>query len=63
MADLIALILKEAPSIITLIQARYAAANPDAPPLTAAQVVAGFEDAFTSTITKDDMIKAWINAQ
>ncbi len=63
MADLIALILKEIPGIVTLIQERYAAAHPEADPLTAEQVVAAFEEAFTSTIAKDEMIKAWIAGQ
>lgn len=58
MSPIVQLILTEAPGIISLIQQRHAAANPDAPPLTAEQVIAGFEEAFTSTIAKDEMIKA-----
>lgn len=62
MGDLIALILKEAPSFVQLIQERYAATHKNEDPLTAEQVVAAFEEAFTSTIAKDELIKAWIAA-
>lgn len=58
MSPLVQFILQEAPKVIGLIQERYAANNPTLPPLTAEQVVAAFEEAFTSTIAKDEMIKA-----
>lgn len=56
------LILALAPEVFKLVQERHAANNPDLPPLTAAEVVAGFEAAFTDSIAKDEMIKAALAA-
>ena len=62
MSPIVQLILHEIPTIIQAIKDRRAAADPGAPPLTSAEVLAAFEDAFTSSIAKDEMIKAAIAA-
>lgn len=58
MGNIAQLIIQELPNIIGLIQERHAANNPTSPPLTAEQIHAGFEEAFSSTIAKDEIIKA-----
>lgn len=63
MNPIVTLILQSIPGIIGIIQARHQAANPEAPPITAEQVVAAFEEAFTSTTLKDQMIKARLEGQ
>lgn len=62
MNPIVQLIIGEVPSIIALIQQRHADANPSAPPLTPQQIADAFEEAFTSTIAKDEMIKAILAA-
>ena len=52
------LIIQVAPDIIRLVQERHAVNNPDAPPLTAQQIEDGFEEAFTSTLLTDALIRA-----
>lgn len=63
MNPIVTLILQSIPGIIGIIQARHAAVNPDAPPISAEQVVAAFEEAFTSTVLKDQMIRARLDSQ
>lgn len=63
MVPIVQLIIQTMPGIISIIQAHYAAANPDAPQPTAEQIVAAFEEAFTSTVLKDQMIKARLDRQ
>lgn len=58
MNPIIQLILQELPGVIDSVKARHAAANPGAAPLTSDQVLKAFEDTFTSTILKDERIKA-----
>jgi hypothetical protein len=55
---IISVIMQVLPSVIDQIQQRHAAANPGAPVLTSEQVLAAFEEAFTSTVLKDDLIIA-----
>lgn len=58
MNPILQLILQAAPSIIGLIQQQHAAANPREPALTPEEISAAFEEAFSSTILKDELIKA-----
>jgi hypothetical protein len=58
MNPLLQLILQTAPDIIAEIQRRHAAANPGVPVPTADEIVAAFEEAFNSTVLKDELIKA-----
>ncbi len=63
MEGLIALLIQQAPSIIQDLKDRHAAANPDAPVLTSEQVLAAFEQVFTSSELKDEILKAALLAE
>ncbi len=56
------LIIGLVPEIIDLIQTRHAANNPNRVPLTPAEIEAGFEATFTSSVAKDELIRAAILA-
>jgi hypothetical protein len=58
MSPILELVIEEVPTLINFLKARYATTHPGEPPLTSEQVMAAFEDAFTSTIHKDEMIRA-----
>ena len=62
MNPIVQLIIQQAPSIIALLQQRHAANNPEAPPLTAGEITAGFEQAFSDSIAKDELIRAMLQA-
>ena len=46
------------PSVLNLIKANHAAANPGEPPLTDEQVKAALRDAVAQSLAKDDEIEA-----
>lgn len=56
MGLIIATVLKELPGIIDLIKASHAQANPDALPLTDAEVIAALKSNIDASIMKDDAI-------
>lgn len=56
--DITALIGTAMPAILALINARHKEANPDAPPLTDAQVFAALRDWATTTLAIDDAAEA-----
>jgi hypothetical protein len=58
MSPLVQLILQSIPGIIGQIQDQHRFSNPSAPVPTPEEIVQAFEDAFTSTIFKDEAIKA-----
>ena len=58
MGALAQVILQVAPDIIKLIQDRHAAMQPGAPVPTPAEIAAEFENEFTMTTLKDEMLKA-----
>lgn len=55
MNDLLILAMKELPGVIDLIKARHAETNPDALPLTDAEVIAALKSAIDSSEAKDDL--------
>jgi len=57
------LVTASMPAILALLQARHHDANPDAPPLTDAQVFAALHDAVLQTVAKDDAIAADIRSR
>ena len=63
MNPIVQLILEETPALIGWIQAAHAKKNPDAPPLTADQIFAAFDQAFNDSITKDKMLEAALQAE
>ena len=58
MPPLVQLLIGAMPDIIEEIRRRHAAANPAAPQPTAEEIIAAFEEAFTSSIAKDRIIRA-----
>lgn len=56
---LIALAIQEVPTLIDLIRARFAHANPDAVPPTDEEVIAAYQSALASSLAKD---AAWLEA-
>lgn len=63
MGPLARVLLQLVPDIIDELQKRHAANNPDAPPPTAEEINAAFEEVFTSTIAKDEAIRAALKAR
>lgn len=63
MNPIVQLIITEAPAIIALIRDRHKATDPNAPVLTNEQVLAAFEEAFGSSLTKDAMLRAALEAE
>ncbi len=57
-ASIINTALGALPSILALVKASHATANPGAPPLTDEQVTAALRDAVTQSLAKDDEIEA-----
>ena len=57
--QLVAIAIQQVPTLIDLIKKAYKKANPDAPALTEAEVFAAFNQAFISSLVKDD---AWLAA-
>lgn len=58
MNPLVTLIIQSIPGIVQRIQEAHAANDPNAVPLTPEQVADLFEQAFSSTIARDEVIKA-----
>ena len=63
MESLIALLIQQTPHFIADLKARHAASNPDAPVLTNEEVLAAFEQVFTSSEAKDEILKAALLAE
>ncbi len=53
-----AIIIQVLPDLIKMIQERHAAQNPGAPVPTAEEIAAAFENEFTTTTLKDELLKA-----
>lgn len=51
---LITLAIQEAPAVIAALRSLFQKANPNAPLLTDAEVIAAYQVAFTSSLAKDD---------
>jgi hypothetical protein len=63
MTPLLQLLISEIPDIVTLVKAKHAAQHPDAPPLTSADIIAGFDQAFSDSIAKDEMLRKALQAE
>lgn len=59
MNPLLALALQETPTIIDALVKKFSAAHPDEPTPTSEEVIAAYQQAFTSSLAKDD---AWLAA-
>ena len=57
--ELLALLLKEVPAVISMVRAHHAQVNPSAPPLTDAEAVALFKQAIDSGVFVADQ---WLAA-
>lgn len=57
--QMVGLAISELPGIVALLRERFSKANPDAPPPTSEEVVAGLDAACISSLAKD---AAWLAA-
>lgn len=63
MNQLIQLIISQIPSIVGAVRDAHAASNPSAPALTSEEIIAAMEEAFSSSLTRDEMLKAALKAE
>lgn len=63
MNPLVQLIISQIPTIAALIREAHAKQDPNAPPITSEQVIAAFEELFTSSFAKDEALKAALQAE
>jgi hypothetical protein len=60
---LLQLLMAQAPSIIDYIKSLHAKQNPDAPPITSAEVLVGLEQLFDDSNSKDEFMKTALKAE